>query len=138
MTEDRIEIEAVTAAPPATAWAAYTDPDHVRRWNFASDDWHCPAARADLRPGGTFSSRMEARDGSMGFDFEGTYTAIVENRRIDYDFGDRAAVVEFLPEGEGTRVRIRFDPEGDHPRDQQQAGWQAILDNFARHADSLR
>lgn len=137
MARERISVEALTTATPATAWQAYTAPENVEQWNFASEDWHCPKASADLREGGRFSSRMEAKDGSMGFDFEGTYTSLIENERIQYDFGDRQAVVEFIPQDRGTLVRVTFDPETEFSIDQQRDGWQAILDNFARHAGSL-
>jgi len=137
MTQERILVETLVDAPIDDAWKAYTVPEHVMRWNFASDDWHCPSASADLRDGGKFTARMEAKDGSMGFDFEGTYTSIVENERIEYRFGDRQAIVEFLPSGTGTLVRVSFDPENEFPLDQQRSGWQAILDNYARHASRL-
>jgi len=103
------------------------------QWNAASDDWHTTRATVDLQVGGAFSSRMEAKDGSMGFDFAGTYTKIVPHERIEYDFGDRTAQVEFADSPEGVTVRVTFDAEETHPVDFQQAGWQAILDNFARH-----
>lgn len=133
MTE-RITVEALVDAPIDVAWTRYTAPDHVMRWNFASDDWHCPSASSDLREGGKFTSRMEARDGSFGFDFEGTYTRVIHHQRIEYQFGDRAAVVEFLPQGGKVLVRVSFDPENEYPLDQQKSGWQSILENYARHA----
>jgi uncharacterized protein YndB with AHSA1/START domain len=137
MAGERIIVETLVDAPVDVAWDAYTSPDHVTQWNFASDDWHCPSASADLRDGGTFTSRMEAKDGSFGFDFEGTYTKVVENERIDYSFGDRTATVEFVPQGYKVLVRVSFEPENEFPEDQQRSGWQAILDNYARHAGSL-
>jgi uncharacterized protein YndB with AHSA1/START domain len=132
---ERITVETSVRAPVAEAWDAYTTPDRIRQWNFASDDWHCPAASVDLREGGAFRSRMEAKDGSMGFDFAGTYTAVVPHERIDTAFGDRHASVVFQPAGEGTLVRVSFDPETEHSLDQQRQGWQAILDNFRRHVE---
>lgn len=129
----RICVEASVAAPVEEVWRAYTTPEDIMQWNFASDDWHCPSAAVDLREGGTFSSRMEARDGSMGFDFAGTYTKIVEHERIDYAFGDRTATVEFVPEADAVVVRVTFDAETVYPLEQQRDGWQAILGNFARH-----
>lgn len=135
MASDRITVETRVRASVAEAWNAYTTPDRIRQWNFASDDWHCPAANVDLREGGAFRSRMEAKDGSMGFDFAGTYTAVVPNERIDYAFGDRRASVVFLPVGGETVVRVSFDPEAEHTLEQQREGWQAILDNFAQHVD---
>ena len=99
----------------------------------ASADWHTTEASVDLQVGGKFSSRMEAKDGSFGFDFEGTYTQIVEGQSIQYQFGDRTASVQFEQQPEGVRVTVTFDAETLHPEEQQRQGWQAILDNFARH-----
>ncbi|WP_226780605.1 SRPBCC family protein [Oceaniglobus trochenteri] len=135
MTQDRITVETTVAAPIETVWGAYTTPEDITRWNQASDDWHCPSASVDLREGGAFSSRMEAKDGSMGFDFAGTYTRIVEHRLIEYSFGERSATVEFLPQDGGVVVRVSFDPEDEFPLDQQRDGWQAILGNFRAHVE---
>lgn len=137
MTE-RITVESVVDAPLDRVWEAYTSPRHIKGWNFASDDWHCPSASADLREGGSFSSRMEAKDGSAGFDFEGIYTRIIENERIEYRFGDRHAEVDFVPQQGRVVVRVTFDPESEFPLDQQRAGWQSILDNFTGYAASVR
>jgi len=131
----KITVETTVAAPVAEVWRAYTTPGDIVQWNAASDDWHTTAATVDLRPGGTFSSRMEAKDGSMGFDFAGTYTKVVDRELIEYEFGDRTARVTFADEGGGVRVRVTFDPETTHPVDQQREGWQAILDSFARHVE---
>lgn len=133
MAPSRITVSTTVDAPVARAWEAYTTPAEIMRWNFASADWHCPAAEVDLRPGGRFSSRMAAKDGSMGFDFEGVYTAVIPHERLEYAFGERGAVVEFLPVGDCTGIRVSFDPETEHPTEMQRAGWQAILDNFAKH-----
>ena len=135
---ERIVVEANVSAPVADVWRAYTTPDDITKWNFASPDWHCPRATVDLRPGGTFSSRMEAKDGSMGFDFEGKYTKIVENKRIEYTFGDRTAEVDFLPGKDGVLVRVTFDPETTFPVEQQMQGWQSILESFKRHIEGKR
>lgn len=124
-------------APISTVWAAYTSPDDIVQWNTASDDWHTTRATVDLRVGGSFSSRMEAKDGSMGFDFAGTYTAIIPHRLIAYAFGDRTARVEFTEEQDAVTVTLSFDAESEHSVEQQQAGWQAILDRFARHTEAL-
>lgn len=136
MTTERLVVETTVAAPLEAVWRAYTTPADITAWNAASDDWHCPAASVDLREGGAFSSRMEAKDGSAGFDFAGTYTRIVEQARIDYAFGERAATVLFEPDGEGVRVRVSFEPETEYPQDYQRSGWQAILDRFARHVEA--
>lgn len=129
----KVTVETTAAAPIADVWHAYTSPGAIVQWNAASDDWHTTTAAVDLREGGAFSSRMEAKDGSQGFDFEGTYTRIVPHRLIEYAFGDRHARVEFDETVDGVRVRVEFDPETTFPVEYQQAGWQAILDNFARY-----
>jgi uncharacterized protein YndB with AHSA1/START domain len=132
----RITVETNVAAPIDQVWRAYTTPADVMKWNAPSDDWHTTKATVDLREGGAFSSRMEAKDGSMGFDFAGTYTKIVEHKRIEYSFGERKAEVEFVPGPKGILVRVVFDGESAHSVEQQQGGWQAILDNFARHVEA--
>ena len=129
----KINVETTVPAPIEQVWRAYTTPDDIKQWNAASDDWHTTAASVDLREGGAFSSRMEAKDGSMGFDFAGTYTKVVPHECIEYAFGDRTAEVTFTPGPEGVVVRVTFDSEETHSIEQQREGWQAILDNFARH-----
>ncbi len=132
----KITVETIVAAPIDEVWRAYTTPDDIKQWNAASDDWHTTAAAVDLRVGGVFSSRMEAKDGSMGFDFAGTYTNIVKNKLIEYSFGDRAAQVEFADSPNGVRVRVTFDSESTHSIEQQRGGWPAILNNFTRHVEA--
>ncbi|MEZ5541048.1 MAG: SRPBCC family protein [Pseudomonadota bacterium] len=132
----RITVTAVIAAPVDAVWRAYTTPEDIKQWNAASADWHTTAAAVDLRVGGAFSSRMEAKDGSMGFDFAGTYTNVVEPRLLEYAFGERMARVEFVPGADGVRVTITFDAESSHTPEQQRAGWQAILENFKRHVEA--
>lgn len=105
------------------------------QWNFASDDWHSPSSTVDLREGGIFNSRMEAKDGSTGFDFEGTYTKIVPHELIEYEFGGRYAEVTFEETTQGVVVRVTFDAEETHSLEQQKEGWLAILDNFKKHAE---
>ncbi|WP_374334310.1 SRPBCC family protein [Leeia sp.] len=131
-----LTVETLVQAPVAEVWRAYTTPEDIMQWNAASDDWHTPRASVDLREGGVFSSRMEARDGSMGFDFAGTYTRIVPLQRIEYAFGERSAQVEFVAGEQGVTVRVTFEAETVYPLEQQQAGWQAILDRFARHVQA--
>lgn len=138
MTAQHIVVETIVPAPVEQVWSAYTTPEDIKQWNAASDDWHTTAATVDLREGGAFSSRMEAKDGSMGFDFAGVYTKIEPNRLIEYAFGDRSARVEFIPAHNGVQVRVSFEPEEEHPIEQQRMGWQAILDNFARHVATGR
>ena len=122
-------------APIALVWDCFTLPEHITGWNFASPDWCCPKAENDLRVGGNFSWRMEARDGSMGFDFAGTYTQIEPQHVIAYSFGDRKAVVTFAETAQGIAVTETFDPETQNPIEMQQAGWQAILDNFKKYVE---
>ena len=133
MAQERITVEATAPASVDAVWRAYTSPSQITQWNFASDDWHCPTASVDLREGGKFTSRMEAKDGSMGFDFEGTYIEVIPNERIEYAFGDRKAVVEFIPAGDRTGVKVSFDADGEFPIEQQRSGWEAILKNLCRH-----
>lgn len=134
----KISVETIVAAPIARVWQAYTTPEDIKKWNAASDDWHTTAATVDLREGGDFSSRMEAKDGSFGFDFAGTYTKIVAPKRIEYTFGDRTAQIEFTEGPNGVQVRVTFDPEATNPVEMQKQGWQAILNNFARHVEGAK
>ena len=131
----KISVNSTVTAPIDEVWSAYTTPDDIMQWNAASDDWHTTTASVDLRIGGTFSSRMEAKDGSMGFDFAGTYTNIIENKLIEYSFGDRTAKVEFAESANGVKVTVTFDAETSHTEEQQREGWQAILNNFKRHVE---
>ncbi len=129
----KLSVETIVKAPVAKVWSAYTTPDDIKQWNAASEDWHTSKSSVDLRVGGAFTSRMEAKDGSFGFDFAGTYTKIVPNELIEYSFGERVGVVEFEPGTNGVTVRVTFDAESDNSVEQQRQGWQAILNNFARH-----
>ncbi|MBL0178545.1 MAG: SRPBCC family protein [Gemmatimonadetes bacterium] len=134
----KITVETVVNAPIDEVWRAWTTPADIIQWNAASEDWHTTAATVDLRAGGAFSSRMEAKDGSMGFDFAGTYTRVEPHRLIEAAFGDRVMLVEFETENHGIVVRETFDAETTHPEEMQRAGWQAILDNFKRHVEQGR
>jgi uncharacterized protein YndB with AHSA1/START domain len=129
----RITVSTVIAAPIADVWRRYTTPDDIKAWNTASPDWHTTASTVDLRVGGLFSSRMEAKDGSFGFDFAGQYTKVEAPYRLEYAFGDRVGEVEFSDGTDGVTVRVTFDAEDTHSEEQQREGWQAILDNFRRH-----
>lgn len=129
----QITVTTTVPAPLPEVWRAYTTPEDIMAWNAASADWHTTAATVDLRPGGRFCSHMAARDGSFGFDFEGEYTRVEPMRLIEYRFGDRIGLVEFSEGADGVRVTVTFDAETTHTEDQQREGWQAILDNFARH-----
>lgn len=132
----QIAVETTVHAPIERVWQAYTTPEDIVQWNAASDDWHTTKASVDLRVGGAFSSRMEAKDGSFGFDFAGTYTSVVPHSLLEYSFGDRTARVDFADTREGVNVKVAFEAETTHSIEQQQQGWQAILDNFKRHVES--
>lgn len=132
----KITVQTQVAAPIEKVWDAYINPEDVKQWNTASPDWHTPSATADFREGGEFTFRMEAKDGSMGFDFAGVYTRIVVHKLIEYTFGDREAKVEFNPEEKGVTVRLEFDPDKQYPIEHQKNGWQAILDNFASFVEA--
>ena len=133
---DKITVEATIAAPVQLVWHVWNTPEDIKHWNAASDDWHTTKAAVDLREGGAFSSRMEAKDGSMGFDFAGIFTRIEHHRLIESAIGDRALLVEFIETPGGTTVRETFDAETTHPAEMQRAGWQAILNNFKKHVES--
>ena len=133
-----ITIETIVQAPIDKVWRAYTSPEDIIQWNAASDDWHTTSSSVELRVGGTFSSRMEAKDGSFGFDFAGTYTKIIPNELIEYEFFNRSASVEFIQIKEGVKVRITFIAETEHSVEDQEEGWQAILDKFARHVEGKK
>lgn len=133
-----ISIETTVKASVETVWRAWTSAEHVTHWNFASDDWACPRANLDLRPGGKFNYRMEAKDGSAGFDFEGEFTTVVIHQRIEYSLGDNRKVsVAFIPEADKTRVVESFEAEDVYSAEQQKQGWQSILNNFKNHVESL-
>lgn len=129
----KITVSTLVPAPVHLVWASYTTPEDIVAWNTASPDWHTTSATVDLRPGGLFSSRMEAKDGSFGFDFAGQYTKVVPLELIEYSFGERIGVVEFRQADAGVHVVVTFDAEETHSEEQQRSGWQAILDSFARH-----
>ncbi len=135
MTE-KITVQTKIAAPIGQVWRAWNTPADIMQWNAASDDWHTTKSEVDLRAGGGFSSRMEARDGSMGFDFAGTYTKVVEHKLIESSFGGRVLLVEFIGGPDGVIVRETFDAESTHSLEQQRGGWQAILDNFKKHVEA--
>lgn len=132
----KITVEANVEAPIEKVWSAYTTPEDIKQWSTASEDWHTTKATIDLCVGGEFTARMEAKDGSFGFDFAGTYTKIILNELIEYSFGDRHGVVEFKATGSGVHVSVTFDAELQNPVEQQRQGWQAILNNFAKHVQA--
>lgn len=131
---DSITIHAFVPATAQRAWEAFTAPSAITQWNQASPDWHCPSAKVDLRVGGAQTIRMEARDGSFGFDFQGRFEEVDPPHALTLRLDDgRRARTTFAAEGEGTRVITIFDPDATHPADMQRDGWQAILDSYAAH-----
>ena len=133
-----ITIETLVRAPIDKVWRDYTSPEDIIQWNSASDDWHTTSSSVELRVGGIFSSRMEAKDGSFGFDFAGTYTKIIPNELIEYAFGDRTASVQFMQTSDGVKVRITFVAETEHSVEEQEQGWQSILNKFASHVEAKK
>jgi len=132
-----ITVQTTVNAPVEKVWKFWTEPGHIIHWNNASDDWHTPRAENDLRVGGKFSARMEAKDGSFGFDFGGDYTNVVEHKTIEYILGDgRKVKIDFSSEGNTTKVVETFDAENTHPIEVQRGGWQAILDNFKKYTET--
>jgi len=137
-TPTKVTVEATVNAPVEKVWKSWIEPDHIVKWNHASDDWHSPWAKADFREGGSFSARMEAKDGSMGFDFGGVYDVIRPNEYIEYTIGDgRKVQVTFTKQGNATKVVETFEAESTHPVEFQKGGWQAILDNFKKYTESI-
>lgn len=134
---DPIIVSARINAPIAAAWECYTQPQHITQWNFADPSWHCPHAENTMEVGGRYLARMEAKDGSFGFDFEAVYESITPGRAFTYGFGGRTATVNFDEDGGVTMVTVSFTPEEINSRERQQQGWQAILDNYARYAEAV-
>ncbi|HEY4156052.1 MAG TPA: SRPBCC family protein [Puia sp.] len=131
-----ITVEATINAPAEKVWQLFTLPAHITQWNSPSGEWHTPRAENDLRPGGKFLFRMEAKDGSAGFDFAGIYDEVNTNRQIAYTIGDgRKVKITFAGDGNKTKVVETFEAETVHSIEMQRGGWQAILDNFKRHAE---
>jgi len=124
-------------APVEKVWEYWTKPEHITQWCSASDDWHTPTAKNDLKVGGSFASRMEAKDGSMGFDFGGVYDAIRQNAYIEYTMNDgRKVKVTFTPDGNATKISESFEAENTNPLEMQKGGWQAILDSFKKYTEA--
>ena len=132
-----LTVQSTINAPVEKVWEYWTIPEHIIKWATASDDWHTPRAENDLRVGGSFSSRMEAKDGSFGFDFGGTYDTVEEHKTIAYTMDDNRKVkVDFSGDGDATTVIETFEAEGTHSLELQKGGWQAILDNFKKYVES--
>lgn len=133
-----ITVSAKIKASEELIWDCLTNPDHIVNWNFASPDWCCPSAQVDLQPGGRFNIRMEARDGSMGFDFSGTYRNVTPASFYSYTLDDQRNVEVNLERKDGAvETTHKFDPENQNPEDMQRAGWQAILDNLKTYCESI-
>ena len=133
----KITIETLVAASPSKVWDAWNNPEDIKQWNTAQADWHTTKSTVDLREGGKFTSRMEAKDGSFGFDFEGTYTKIVPDKFIQFRMGDgREVTLEFEEREGGVHIKETFDAETENAPDMQRKGWQSILDNFRRHVEA--
>lgn len=138
MDGQAITVATLVRVPLERAWQVFTQPDHITQWYFAANDWECPTARNDLRVGGEFAFRMQAKDGSVGFDFAGTYQYVKPLRYLGFTIGDRKVNVSFDEVSDvQTRVTEVFEPEDQNSADMQRAGWLAILENFKRHAESL-
>ena len=136
MDTTKITIQAVVAADRQKVWNCYTQPEHITKWNFATDTWHCPAASNDMRVGGKYLARMEAKDGSFAFDFEAVYNEIVDGEKFTYTMPDNREIqVSFEQTDDKTRVTVTFDPENENPVDLQRSGWHSILDNFRKYAE---
>lgn len=135
---EKITIQTIINEPVEKVWDAYTSPAHITKWNHATNDWHCPRAENDLRVGGRFVSRMEAKDGSGGFDYSGTYDAVETHKRIDYTLDDaRKVTTAFQEMGNSTAMTIVFEAENENPAEIQRIGWQMILDNFKLYVENL-
>jgi uncharacterized protein YndB with AHSA1/START domain len=132
-----ITVETTVDAPVEQVWKCWTEPKHIMQWNNASDDWHTPSGTNDLREGGSFTYRMEAKDQSVGFDFGGTYTKVLQQKEIAYTMDDgRTVSITFEEHDRHTHITESFDAETENPAEMQREGWQAILENFKKHVES--
>lgn len=138
MSAEKITVSIEVPLSAERAWHVYTDPNEITRWNFASDEWYCPMASADLQVGGLHKARMEAKDGSFGFDFEGTYAEVNAPYALTLVLGDaRQSRTTFHASETGTPVETTFDAEAENPVEMQRDGWQAILSNFKKRAEQV-
>jgi uncharacterized protein YndB with AHSA1/START domain len=136
MEKDKITVQTTVNKNVERVWECWTDPEHITQWNFAADSWCCPKAENDLKVGGKYRARMEAKDGSFGFDFEAVYDEVVKHKKISYTMTDgRQATTTFETSGTGTLVTTVFDPENQNPLEMQEGGWQAILNNFKAYVE---
>ena len=136
MSQEKITIRATVLSDRQKVWDYYTQPEHIKKWNFADPSWHCSTATNDMKVGGQYFARMEAKDGSFGFDFEAVYTEINPRENFTYAGGGRSITVEFKETNGQTEIVIRFDPEKENSIDLQRKGWQAILDNFKKYMET--
>ena len=137
MMSNTITVTALVHADAKKAWDYYTKPEHITQWNFADPSWQCPSASNDMRVGGKYAARMEAKDGSFGFDFEAIYDEIVDGQKFIYSMSDgRQVTVVFTGNGDQTKVDVSFDPEDQNPLEMQRNGWQAILDNYKKYTEA--
>lgn len=133
---NKVTVSALIDAPKTKVWNYYTNPIHIVNWNFADPSWHCPSAENDMKIGGVYNARMEAKDGSFGFDFYAIYSHIDHENSFTYEFGGRMATVTMESKDDKTLVTVSFDPETENPIDMQQAGWQMILNNFKNYTEN--
>ncbi|WP_309118876.1 SRPBCC family protein [Paenibacillus sp.] len=134
-----ITVETTVHTPVEEAWKHWTEPQHIVKWSFASEEWHAPRAENDVRVGGSFVTRMEAKDGSFGFDFGGVYDDVRVNEHLAYTLGDgRKVTIDFIRQGNDTKIVETFEAEGTNPVEMQQAGWQAFMDNFKKYSESSK
>jgi uncharacterized protein YndB with AHSA1/START domain len=137
LKNNTITVETTVKAPIEKIWSYWTEPKHITQWYFASDDWHAPSAENDLKMKGKFKTKMAAKDGSAGFDFEGVYTRVILHKVIEYILADgRKVAITFSGQGNEIKVSESFDPENENPYELQKNGWQNILDNFKKHCES--
>ena len=136
MNTEKIRVKATINADRQKVWNYYTKPEHITKWNFADPSWHCPTASNDMRVGGKYNARMEAKDGSFGFDFVAIYTEIIIEQQFSYEFGGRKATVMFNTVNNKTEIIIDFDAENENPIEMQKDGWQAILNNFKLYTET--
>ena len=133
---NKIIIKTTVSADKHKVWSYYTRPEHITKWNFADPSWHCPTATNDMQVGGHYVARMEAKDGSFGFDFDAVYTEINKGENFTYELGGRIATIQFKEMSGQTDIIVAFDPETENPIDLQRQGWQAILDNFKEYVET--
>lgn len=133
-----VTVEATVNAPIEKVWRTWAEPEHIKNWCFATDDWHAPHAENDLKTGGAFKTTMAAKDGSFSFDFGGIYDKVINHEHISYSMEDgRRVTILFSTDGKTTHVKESFDAESENPVEMQQAGWQAILNNFKKYTESI-